>query len=380
MENLSKLKELQSMTLDEKIDCTKEQIRIWKEVWGTDKVYISYSGGKDSTVMLDICDRYFPNEIPVVYVDTGLELPSVKELALKRADRVLKPQMTISEVIKRYGYSLISKEVSGVIKGAKRNNKSSLKSIDGSRANEYGGRYDYSKWAFLVDAPFLISDDCCRKLKKECIHRYESESGRHPIVATMAAESQLRASKWVMKGSNDFESKRPVSKPISIWTEQDIYTYIKRNNLPIASIYGKVVEKDSLETQLSLWDLCASLDESICNEENCQYRLTGCTRTGCAMCLYGVHLEKRPNRFEILDKHGLSYIRDYCMRGGYFNENGLWEPDEQGLGYWFVLGYLNKFLKKKVFVPDYDNYRRTYGERRTDYYLKDNIERTLINK
>lgn len=79
------------------------------------KVYISFSGGKDSTVLLDIARRLFP-DIEAVYIDTGLEHPELRDF-VKTIDNVtwLKPEMNFRKVIEQYGYPLISKEVANAI-------------------------------------------------------------------------------------------------------------------------------------------------------------------------------------------------------------------------------------------------------------------------
>ena len=61
-----------------------------------------------------------------------------------------------------------------------------------------------------------------------------------------------------------------------------------------------------------------------------KYKTTGCSRTGCMFCGYGCHLEKSPNRFEIMKKtHPKQY--DYIMRS----------KDKGGLGYKEVIDWIN---------------------------------------
>lgn len=67
---------LQSLPLELKIAKTKLRIKEWYERY-CGNVYVSFSGGKDSTVLLYLVRELYP-DVPAVYVDTGLEYPEIK--------------------------------------------------------------------------------------------------------------------------------------------------------------------------------------------------------------------------------------------------------------------------------------------------------------
>lgn len=117
---ISDLYQMQMLPLSAKIRMTEHRIRAWVDEYGIDGVYVSFSGGKDSTVLLDIARRLYP-EIKAVFVDTGLEYPEIRQF-VKRFNNVdwLKPRITFMQVIEKYGYPFISKEVSECVYGAKK--------------------------------------------------------------------------------------------------------------------------------------------------------------------------------------------------------------------------------------------------------------------
>lgn len=88
------------------------------------------------------------------------------------------------------------------------------------------------------------------------------------------------------------------------------------------------------------------------------------------MCGFGVHLEKRPNRLEMIEQFSKQSIQDYILRGGGFDEDGLWKPMNGGLGYWFILQYLNVHGNTKIYIPNYEKYEREYGNEMTKKYLQ----------
>lgn len=213
------LKQRQGQPLDIKEQLTANRIKAYYERL-EGNVYVSFSGGKDSTVLLHQVRRIYPN-VPAVFVDTGLEYPEIRDF-VKTIDNVtwLKPKMPFTQVIEKYGYPVISKETAQKIREVRGSKSEKLKNKR-LYGDEYGNGKISEKWQFLINAPFKISDRCCHIMKKEPIKRYEKETGRGAIVGTMAADSKLREISYLQHGCNSFEG-RPMSTPMAFWLENDV--------------------------------------------------------------------------------------------------------------------------------------------------------------
>lgn len=334
----SDLLQFQSLPLGAKINHCKLRLRDWVDHYGVDNVYISFSGGKDSTVLLHIAREMYPN-IKAVFIDTGLEYPEIRDF-VKTFDNVdwIKPKKNFKQVIQEYGYPLISKEVSDAVYEVQRfKEKGKIKkSVRYKRLyNELTdkdgklSRYNIPQWRFLIDAPFRISPKCCDVMKKAPAKEYERKTGRKPITATTCSESKLRETKWLKAGCNAFENKRPISNPMSIWTEQDVLLYIKKNNIKIASVYGDIVKDykkiNQVEGQISLNDILGKDDDT-----TIPLKTTGCDRTGCVFCGFGCHLEKESRFKRLKDTHPKLY--EYVFK-----------PSEAGgLNYKEVIDWINE--------------------------------------
>ena len=308
------LVEFQSYPLDIKLMMSQDRIRGWYKNFGGD-VYVSRSGGKDSDVLGDIVRKMYPH-VPQVFIDTGLEWLSVQKHGKEVADKVLHPSMNFIEVIKKYGYPIMSKEVAQKVADARSNPFGAYAkrfTADCEHNRKYP-QFSMERYAWLLDAPFKISHKCCEINKKRPAKKYEKETGRKPYIATMAEESALRKTTWYRQGCNAFEATRPVSTPLSFWTEQDILQYIKENDLEIADAYGDIVEENGC--------LCT----------------TGANRTGCIWCLFGIRQDSE-RLLRLKETEPKRY--DFVMGGGEW-QDGLWQPTKDGLGYKFVVDWLNK--------------------------------------
>lgn len=114
------LKQMQSLPLDVKVEMTKRRIREWYEYWDG-QVYVSFSGGKDSTVLKHLVDSIY-DDVPAVFVNTGLEYPEIQKFVhdiqsglypeFNSDIVILRPEKRFDKVIQEYGYPVISKEVS----------------------------------------------------------------------------------------------------------------------------------------------------------------------------------------------------------------------------------------------------------------------------
>ena len=104
------LEQMQSLPLSSKIIMTKQRIIDWYEYFDG-QVYVSFSGGKDSTVLLHLVRSLYP-DVEAVFSDTGLEYPEIREFVkgFKNVTWVT-PIMNFKQVITTYGYPVASKEV-----------------------------------------------------------------------------------------------------------------------------------------------------------------------------------------------------------------------------------------------------------------------------
>lgn len=112
------LRQMQALPLIAKIRKTQLRIREWYEHFDG-QVYVSFSGGKDSTVLAHLVHELYP-EVPLVFSNTGLEYPEIQSFARKMGAEFIRPQMRFDEVISKYGYPLIGKEVAEAIYYARR--------------------------------------------------------------------------------------------------------------------------------------------------------------------------------------------------------------------------------------------------------------------
>jgi len=266
------LEQRQSLPLKAKIAMAKRRIKEWYHHYDGD-VFVSFSGGKDSTVLLHLARTMYP-DIKAMFLDTGVEYPEIRTFVRtwSNVDWV-RPKKRFHQVVKDHGYPVVSKRVAQYIHeyrvGRALHGKAETATMKLRRTGvKPDGRSFRSgqipaKWWFLVDAPFKVSHRCCYHLKKAPSKRYEKQTGLRPILGTMAAESGQRALTWRQQGCNSFTG-RPVSAPLSVWTDTDIWEYLRKYDVAYCPLYDQ-----------------------------------GHTRTGCMFCAFGAQHPNNP-KFKLL--------------------------------------------------------------------------------
>lgn len=165
--------------------------------------YLSFSGGKDSTILHHLIDMALPNnKIPRVFIDTGIEYKLIREFVMKLASKddrfvIIKPSVPVIPMLKEYGYPFKSKQHAHDLMiyqtgGMTTTVKKYLGVEQGNNIIKCPKKLQYQ---FTEDFKIKISDNCCRKMKKEPAHRYEKESGKSIVLTGMRqAEGGQRAS------------------------------------------------------------------------------------------------------------------------------------------------------------------------------------------
>lgn len=303
---LADLRARQAWPLTQKIDHTVGAIEAFVNYCGEKGLtpYVSFSGGLNSTVLLDIARRYVDPEMRGVFCSTGNEWPEIVRFVRHTPNvTIIRPAMTPREVIAKYGFPLVSKEQAHAVRNVRTSKSEKLRNYrlfgDGSRQQGVLAK----RWRYLVTEPYMTSEKCCEALKKRPFAKYNLSTHSLPMVGTMAGESKRREVTYINRGGcNSFsdDPRRTHSAPLSIWTSVDCWTYIRKFNIPYCPIYN----------------------------------VQGIDRTGCVFCGFGAHLNG--NRFQVVyDRHPKLYAmvmnyenNGYTLRHA-LRRMGVEMPDEQ---------------------------------------------------
>lgn len=298
---IKELQERQSWTLDQKIDHAVGAIEAF--ISRTGKIpYISFSGGKDSTVLLDLARRFVSRDIKAVFCNTGNEFPEIIKFVRRTENvHIIRPDRTVKKILDKYGFPLVSKEQSLYINQARHTKSAKLLNTRLYGCSTYKIGKISERWKYLINARFEVSPKCCFYLKKKPFHIYERKTGELPILGIMAEESELRKSSYIRRGGCNSFTGKIASHPISIFLERDIWEYKRKFKIDFCPLYD----------------------------------IPGVKRIGCMFCGFGAHKEKDFSRFELLyNLHPKAYksFMEYKNNGVTYREAlraiGILLPDE----------------------------------------------------
>ena len=289
----------QSLPYEAKLVLAEQRIREFQQ-WADEhekNTYVSVGGLDSITLLMFIRSLGF--DIPAVSV-SALEDVSIQRVHKQLGVERIKPYMKMSEVISEFGYPILSKEKASQIEALQnptvRNQKmrhaamTGEVSVAGMCVKFVRKRRLSKKWLKLFGglenekyetdykiAPFKVSDKCCYYTKEKPTVVWAKEHNSVPYQGLMASEGGKRELALVNNGCNLFSERSTRSCPFAVFNRQDLLRLALDLNVPVPDIYGTIERK----------------------EDGTLYT-TGAQRTGCMMCGFGIHVEKRPHRFDRL--------------------------------------------------------------------------------
>ncbi len=282
------------MPFQDKLEWAKLKIKEflnWCELNDFKEILISFSGGKDSTVLLDLVLKVHKEIKSKIYLVPAyaieITFPSTikfikdtvsnyqKTYKYLKNPLFKKPTMAWKDILIKKGYPIFSKQVSVLLNRLKRSKtKNSLTKMCFGIEQTARFKISYNR-LFLLDSEmtfyfdennnrvdYFFSEKCCDLVKGGLKH-----DKRPSFIGTLANESVLRRQSWILHGCNIVSKKNPMSRPLSLWNTKDIWKYVKENNLKINDAYNYNIEKNNIE--------------------NLRF-----TRLGCTSCPMGSHIEE----------------------------------------------------------------------------------------
>jgi len=228
------LQVLQALDLDAKIEWTRKRIEL--ALCELEQPSVAFSAGKDSTVLLHLVRQYRPDVI-AIYGNTTIEFPECVKFARWLRDQwrlnyyEAKPDVTFWWVVREYGWPLMGKTfgVGGVAHKSSRAQFFDDLAARGELAGDYA-----------IQAEVPISSACCTFLKERPSQKLQKELGVDGVfLGIMAGESRQRTFNFLEYGEWYYPKSQKVWKchPLAIWTDEDIWAYIHRYQVPYASLY-----------------------------------------------------------------------------------------------------------------------------------------------
>ena len=380
------LRQLQGLPLIVKVRKTQLRIREWYERFDGN-VYVSFSGGKDSTVLAHLVHELYP-DVPLVFANTGLEYPEIQSFARKMGAEFIRPRMMFSEAISTYGYPLISKEVAEAIYYARKIRGGGYRETDRRRLdlqapqNIRTTHTEHKRLDLTGQRTFERFRTTDRKRGQ--INGEYDKNGNHIEIQWGYPEGLETIRRRVFAGVGEAEGRSMFNKEkwlpmcaetqfmishkcCSAMKKSPIQSYQRKTKR--VPFIGTLAEESKLREQAWIKHGCNAFDSkkptsqplSFWTEQDilkylyiegweiasvygdivgvdkdgmeyepmpgidCQLKCTGCQRTGCIFCGFGAHLDKGMTRFQRLAfTHPRQY--EYCLYGGQWSDNPNYDP------------------------------------------------------
>lgn len=254
-------------------------------------------GGLDS-ITLYLWLKSIGIHVPAISV-SGVEDKSIQEIHKELGIERIKSYKSKIEVLNEVGFPVISKKIAGridLLQHPTEKNKTVRHAIITGECGEqghfaknsrmqlpkrwlelFGGPENKNEGVQYKTAPFLVSNKCCYFLKEKPCDDWAKEHNSHPYLGMMASEGGQREEALIEHGCNYYGKTVMRSAPFAPFTRQDLLRLAVELEVPVPEIYGTIERKP----------------------DGTLYT-TKAQRTGCSMCGFGIHMEKRPHRFDML--------------------------------------------------------------------------------
>lgn len=278
----------------------RQKIRAWEfyeNIQSMDMNCHVSVGGLDS-ITLYLWLKSIGIHVPAISV-SGVEDKSIQEIHKELGIERIKSYKSKIEVLNEVGFPVISKKIAGridLLQHPTEKNKTVRHAIITGECGEqghfaknsrmqlpkkwlelFGGPENATEGVQYKTAPFLVSNKCCYFLKEKPCDDWAKEHNSHPYLGMMASEGGQREEALIEHGCNYYGKTVMRSAPFAPFTRQDLLRLAVELEVPVPEIYGTIERK---------------LDGTLYT--------TKAQRTGCSMCGFGIHMEKRPHRFDML--------------------------------------------------------------------------------
>ena len=278
-------------------------------------------GGLDSITLLCFLRHIGLKDVPAISVST-LEDLSNQEVHRQLGVIRIKPYKSQTQVLHELGFPVISKAKANKIEylltpnadkqtfihaimtgdmGAQGGFKHSDRiKLQDKWIKLFGGNYADMRPDLCIMPPpdFKVSAKCCYYMKEKPCDDWAKEHNSFPYLGLMASEGGQREMALMQNGCNYYGKETIRSAPFAIFSRQDLLQLAIDLKVPVPRAYGTIERA-----------------------ENGQLYTTRAQRTGCSMCGFGIHMEKRPHRFDRLRQDNPK-LWDYWMNRCCKDENG----------------------------------------------------------
>lgn len=255
-------------------------------------------GGLDSITLLMFIRSLGYKDIPAISV-SNVEDKSIQIIHKQLGVEVVKSYKTKVQVLNEVGFPVISKRIAGKIDTLQHPTEKNKTVRHAIITGECGAQGHYAtnskmklpkKWLELFGGyenenegvhyqipDFMVSNRCCYYIKEKPCDDWAKEHNSHAFLGMMASEGGQREDAIIEHGCNYYGKGVMRSAPFGPFYRQDLLQLALDLKVPVPEIYGEIARKP----------------------DGTLYT-TKAQRTGCGMCGFGIHMEKRPHRFDLL--------------------------------------------------------------------------------